>query len=154
MASKPKKTDEAADPVTGELIPAQPKSISERAMTLPSGVSVSVARRVTLPVLSMKKVGEPIYFRVETAMKIGKEIKSKDGKPAMEPAHICEVTDLATNRRCQLIVSAVLLGVFNDEYPKDAYVGKSFAVNNMGKRDGKRHNDIEVVELAVTPAAA
>lgn len=149
MAKKSEPVTEVADAKTGEIIeaPAKDMSLSQRA-TLASGIVVSVKKVLQLPVLSNKAVGVPLFMRIEEAVRHTPG-KTKDGKEILAPATVTTVTNLEDGRRYTFLVPTVVQGIFDDEYPNSSYVGKCFSMINMGKREGKRHKDMQVVEITL-----
>jgi hypothetical protein len=94
----------------------------------------------------------PIYVYVEKAMYVGKDLDAKraatdPNKPKKEPATILEVTNLATGEVGQLLVPAVVKGVFHDEYPNDSYVGKCFGITKQTRQPGKQYDPYNVEEI-------
>lgn len=130
------------------------------------GATYAVKRQVTLPVL--KQEDNAVAFTVLDKMYVGKPIRQKDKTVApMAPATLIKVRDLETKRPHLYVVPAVLQSLFIDEYDADrpagyyddndpayegtnAYIGLSFAVQKLAKRPGKRHRDLEVVEIEVS----
>ena len=107
-----------------------------------------ILKRVTLPLFKIAPNTE-YYFKCESVMFIGKEIadKSPDAK-RKEPATLMRVINLENGELGQIICGTVLRGIFNDEYPADSYVGKSFAVE-MHKVVGKDYNGYSVTEIEI-----
>lgn len=105
-----------------------------------------IAKRVTIPLLK-QKTGEPIYVKMTGAMYTGKAQKAKEGEKAKDPATLINCVDLTTGLECQIIVSAVVKSILEEEYPAQAYVGKGFMITNLGKREGKNYNSVDVAEL-------
>lgn len=104
-----------------------------------------VIRQVTLPTFKLT-VGIPFAFRVDAPMYVGKKLKDdKDAK--REPATIVNVTNLDTGEVGQLVLGAVLKGNLEEQYPEASYVGKSFAILKGEKREGKRYNEYQIMEI-------
>ena len=112
----------------------------------------AVKRNITLPLIK-PQIDKPVYIEVSGPMFEGKEIKDKkDDKTgemvaSMAKATLLNCTDLQTGADSQIIVPAVLHGIFEDEYPKDAYVGKRFMLTKQAKASGKRYHNFSVAEL-------
>ncbi len=90
------------------------------------------------------------YVKIESAIYLGKEMKgdvAQDGKKKKEPAHLANVIDLRTGELAQIIVSAVVLSVLNEEYPDDGYVDKCFAITKKGKAPGKQYFGYSIEEI-------
>lgn len=129
------------------------------------GQSYAVKRQVTLPTL--KQEDNAVAFVVLDKMYTGRPIRPKDSAvAAMAPATLVKVRDLETKRPHIYVVPAVLKSMWIDEYDGDrpagyyddkdpeyqgqnTYVGLAFAVQKLAKRAGKRHRDLEVVEIDI-----
>lgn len=112
---------------------------------------------LTIPLLKLA-VGVTAYIKVTAPMYIGKEIKSKraNANPAAarEPATLVNAINLETGEQCQVICSAVVKGVFEDNYPDDSYVGKCFSLLKLERAAGKEYNGFKVVEVEDPTATA
>ena len=112
----------------------------------------AVKRNITLPLIK-PQIDKPVYIEVSGPMFEGKEIKDKkDPKTgemtaSMAKATMLNCTELETGVDSQIIVPAVLHGIFDDEYPKDAYVGKRFRLVKHAKASGKRYHNFSVAEV-------
>jgi hypothetical protein len=156
MAKKPENTkataNEAVDAETGEIVRGA-LSISQQALsgvvTLPDGRKVTVVKQVTVPVLKHKE-GETVMITVLDVMYIGKELKASADGTKSKPATLVKVTDIKTNRPGLYIVPAIVADTWSTEYAGDAYVGKSFAIEKLPARDGKRYKDINMLEIGVS----
>ena len=146
------KTVEQVDNDTGEVtvvaaVPSASLSQMAQQTTVIGGKTYKLARKVTLPLLKQKE-NEIVTVKILTAMKEGKKIEKGDAaQRAMPPAILCNVLDLADMGEKQYIIPAVLKGVFEDEFPNDTYVGKSFAILAMPKETGKRYKPFAVNEI-------
>lgn len=112
---------------------------------------IKVVKQVTVPTLSVKD-GATAYVKFDGPIFLGKELKktAKDGEAAKEkPADLASVINLETGEQMHLIVAAVVKENLNETYPKDKYVGRSFAISKLGKRAGKRYFDYRVLEIEV-----
>ena len=107
-----------------------------------------VKRQVTLPLLK-PEVDKPIFIKITSDIFLGKEIKGSGEKATMEPAHLVNCINLETGEECQLIVAAVLMGIFEDEYAGNSYVGCSFRIVKGAKKDGKRYHPYSISEIEV-----
>lgn len=92
---------------------------------------------------------ETRHVKFEGPMHLGKEMKAKEGEKKKEPATLANVVDLETGEECQIIISAVVKSVLEEEYPKNAYVGKSFGITKRGKAPGKAYEQYTVVEVKI-----
>lgn len=133
------------------VIPFNPANTG--AMVLPEGVTVK--RHVTLPSLAIKTAGQQKILFIIDAMRVSK-ITDKAGTDAegkaktREPATICTAGDCETGELVTFIVPAVVKSNLERDYPKDSYVGKSFVIQNKGKRsEAQRYNDFAIAEVDV-----
>lgn len=104
---------------------------------------------LTIPVLKLV-VGEPRYVKVTGPMFIGKEIKSRNaavGEKKRDPATLIDAVNLEDGSECRVICSAVVKGVFEDNYPDNGYVGKCFSLLKLERAAGKDYNGFKVVEI-------
>lgn len=111
----------------------------------PSQPKFKVKRRVTLPLLKM--VINQVYSIIFLdKMYIGKEIENSKYD---EPATLVNVVDVSTGEEKQMIVYSVLGKLLEEEYPDDAYVGKSFRLTKLPKagKDGREYHPFEMVEV-------
>lgn len=143
-AETPAKTAEANVPAAA---PAE-MSNSQKALTLANGRTITIARRVTVPTLTQKG-DEVIAFTVKGPMYMGKEIPGKDGKPAMAAATLVPVIDLNTDIEKVYVVPTVLKSQWEQEYTGNSYVGKSFMCQKLPVETGKRHRNMNIVEITV-----
>lgn len=73
-----------------------------------------------------------------------------------EPPITCQVTNLYTGVRQQMIIGSVMHSEIVKKYPDDSYVGKSFAFKVYAIQ-GKQYKGVELAEVEVeteTPAGA
>lgn len=105
-----------------------------------------IKRNITLPLIK-PVIDQPVYIKVTGPMFEGKKIEGTGDKAKMEPATLLNCVNLETGEDAQIIVPAVLKGIFEDEYDGDAYVGKGFAVTKHPKASGKRYHPFSVAEL-------
>lgn len=104
---------------------------------------------LTRPVLKMEQ-DKTRYIKIEAAMFIGKDIKSRDAKEGdkkKEPATILNATNLEDGALVQIVVNAVMKSVLSEEYPNDTYVGKCFAITKQGRQPGKQYNPFHIEEI-------
>ena len=109
-----------------------------------------VKKLVTIPMLKLV-VNEPRYIKVTSPMFIGKEIKSRRAaateEKKREPATLVNAVNLEDGSECQVICSAVVKGVFEDNYPDNTYVGKCFSLVKLERKEGKDYNGFKVSEI-------
>jgi len=109
---------------------------------------VKVVRNVTIPLLKMAD-GDTVHVTFKGEIFKGKELKtSKEGEAKMAAADLANVVDLTDGGLKQIIVNAVLKSTMEEEYPKAAYVGKSFRITRAGK-EGKRYKTYTIDEIAL-----
>lgn len=143
MATKAKSAKSAAK----ELAVTEFTSNAPTAFQLPAGMRV--ARVVTMPSLVMKNANEPRMLMIVSEMRVSnvKGKKLPDGTYE-KPATVCDVGDIETGEQMIFLVPAVVAKNLDDVYPDGAYVGKTFYIENLGKRSAsQRYNDFKIVEL-------
>lgn len=101
-----------------------------------------VLKHVTLPVLKLTADGKPRYFKLTGPMHVGKKIDDQK-----EAATICNATDCATGEVGQIVCPTVMQKELNDNYPKDAYVGKFFELV-LTRVPEKKYNIVTLTEIA------
>jgi hypothetical protein len=121
-------------------------------MSTPSSAMPAQFRRkklLTRPTLKFV-LGQPIYVKIEGPMFIGRDIKTRgpaaEGKKK-EPATVLNVIDLTTGEEAQIVCATIVKSTLSEEYPNDAYVGKSFELTKMAKEEGKDYNKYRIVEI-------
>lgn len=142
-----------------------PAVIAPGAMSLPGGY-VPV-RNLQMPSLVMKKPGEQRLLRFTSSL----QVSGVKPKPNEAPATVADVVDVQSGELFKFLVPAVVessivqtYGAPGDQAPsgKDrddtkkrqqvydgvGIQGRVLAIRNAGKREGKRHVDFEVVEVA------
>lgn len=134
MAKAKKATKGAADPKNAAPV------------TTGADRKFKTLRNITLPVLTAK-IEVPLYVRVTSEMRIGKEMKVKEGEAKKAPATLCSVVNLETGEVAELIVAAVVKSVFDEHYPGHTYVGKSFCLVKHEKKAGKNYFNFSVDEI-------
>jgi hypothetical protein len=127
-----------------------------------TGYIPKVVKLLTRPVLKMEE-GVTRYVKIESAMFIGKDIKSSrkkddDDTKQKEPATIVNVINLGKvgangewigdGSQAQIVMNAVLKGHMADDYPQDTYVGKCFAITKQSRAAGKSYNPFHIEEIA------
>jgi hypothetical protein len=110
-------------------------------------VKFKKVKAVTRPLFKWVN-GKERFFRIDSAMFIGKENKAAGDGKKMEAAHLCFVTDLESGEEGQIILGKVLQEIFKEQYPEDTYVGKAFSIV-QNKVDGKGYNVYVVTEVEV-----
>lgn len=117
-----------------------------RVVKLPEGVKIK--RHVTLPSLTLKR-NEPriLFFVSEMRISQVKGKKKPDGTYE-EPAIIADVGDIETGEQLILLVPTVVKKNLEEMYPSGEYKGKTFFIENLGKKkDGQRYNDFQISEV-------
>lgn len=125
------------------------------ALARPMPQGIVLKRRITLPVLVMKTLGEVRYLAIADAVRESK-VPGKVNKEGVQekPASICTVGDVETGEVFTFMVPAVIKSVFTQEYEGTDYVGRCFMIENLGKRAGKRHVDFAVAEVDASALTA
>lgn len=113
---------------------------------------------LTRPLLKFEE-GKPRYVKIDAKMYIGKDMKVRESdkdKPKKEPAMLANVINLETGEEAQIIVSAVVKSVLEEEYPNDTYVGRGFAITKLGRAAGRQYfaYNVEEIELPEAPPKA
>jgi len=104
-------------------------------------------RKLVMPLLKFQ-TNVPVYVKPTGPHFTGKGVdKKKADDKKREPAEICNVIDLTTGEEVQIIVAAVVQSVWEDEYPKDSYVGKGFKITKGVKAAGKQYFQYSVDEI-------
>jgi hypothetical protein len=104
-------------------------------------------KNLTLDILKFVE-NNPRHVKITGPIHLGKEQKSSKGDDKKrEPAHLAPCINLEDGAECQIIVSAVVLSVLNDEYPGEAYVGKCFAITKKNRVEGKQYFPYSVEEI-------
>lgn len=154
MAKKQTKTKEPEAPIP---------QISAK-VEMPAGFKVK--RQITVPTLVMKEPGKPLILTFNDRMRISTYIDPDPKKATEKPATICGVTDATTGVVSQLLVPSVVEANLRRDYDAKAkvegkgkdtritedsgdhtYVGKTFRLENLGKRPGKRYFDFSIFEV-------
>ena len=108
--------------------------------------NVKVVKAVTRPTLTLEQ-NTPVYVRILKGIYVGKEIKGSEKKADAKPADIADIINLETGKEQQLVVGAVVKSNFEECYPKESYVGKSFMITKLDKKEGKRYFNYEISEI-------
>jgi hypothetical protein len=103
-------------------------------------------KNLTLDILKFVEL-EPRSVKIIGPIHLGKAQKAEEGKPAKAPAHLAPCINLEDGTECQIIVSAVVLSVLNDEYPNESYVGKCFEITKKNRVQGKLYFPYGVEEI-------
>ena len=101
-----------------------------------------VLRNVTLPVLKLKADGNPRYFKLTGPMHVGKKIDDQK-----EAATICNAIDCASGEVGQIVCPTIFQKELDEQYAKDAYVGKFFEVI-LTRVPEKNYNIVSLTEIA------
>ena len=101
-----------------------------------------VLKNVTLPVLKLKAAGNARYFKITGPMHLGKKIDDQK-----EAATICTAIDCASGEVGQIVCPTVMQKELNENYPKDAYVGKFFELV-LTRVPEKKYNIVTLTEIA------
>jgi hypothetical protein len=112
-----------------------------------------VKKNLTITQLKFVK-GETRYVKITGQMHLGKPQKAdKEGK-TRDPAMLTPCVNLEGGEECQIILSAVVKSVFEDEYPGHGYVGKCFAITKGDRAAGREYFQWDVKELEDPSAEA
>lgn len=137
--------------------------------TNPNAIAFKVKQHVTLPLLKIED-DKQYAVTIETPFKKGEaaparkikeeytdpetgEVKVREAmSKVQEPPVLCQVTNLMTGERAQMIAGAVFHSEITKQYPDDSYVGRSFAFT-VQKASGKRYKVPMISEVEVERAA-
>lgn len=137
--------------------------------TNPNAIAFEVVSHVTLPLLKIED-DKTYAVTIETAFKKGEaaparkikeeytdpdtgEVKTRDAmSKVQEPPVLCQVTNLFTGERAQMIAGAVFHSEITKQYPDDTYVGRSFQFS-VQKASGKRYKVPMISEVKLTAKA-
>lgn len=104
-----------------------------------------VKKHVTLPLF--KFGADPRYFRIDGEIFVGKDVNEGPGKAKKEPPHMVRVTDLETGEPGEIIVGAVLLGILNENFPDNSYVGKNLSIQKFSPEGVRKYSLWKVAEV-------
>jgi hypothetical protein len=147
--SKMSKAKTATKPAQAATAPVEATALSTIQSAAPVAFDPSklkVKRQVVLPLLSMHD-GDKVFVKFNKAFYTGKVI---EGATIKKAADLCEVTDITTGQIMTMIVSKVLFSTMSEEYPKDSYVGKIFALERIAPKEGKKYPTFGVVEVELS----
>lgn len=94
-------------------------------------------------------VGVARVLRIDTPMEISTR-KEKAGAKKMEPATVCQVTDIETGETGTMICAKVIRSSLEEGYPNGGYVGKAFEITKGDKKksgDGFMYSPFAVYEV-------
>lgn len=110
-----------------------------------AGFTPKVKKLLTMPLIK-PAIDVPVFIKITSAMYVGKKMDSGASKD-MDPATLVHCINLETGEPAQIIIPAVLKGIFDDEYPNEAYVQKGFSLTKHAKSSGKKYHPFTVAEL-------
>lgn len=114
---------------------------------LPAGVTVM--RPITMPTLNLRP-GEPRILKVTGAMRQSTFVDPDPSKQKEKPATVMPVVDVVTGEAMTLLLPVVLEKNLVETFPEGEYVGKTFLMEKLGKRPGKRYFDFRLLEVEYT----
>lgn len=115
--------------------------------------TAAIIRVVTVP-LHKLRAGDVLYCKALKAIYQAKPLKNDKDSDDKEAPHMLDIVNLQTGELEQVICGASLIGIFEDEYPNNAYVGKGFKITVGDQKaskggGGKRYNTYTVFEIAL-----
>ena len=111
------------------------------------GKEFKLKKLVTVPHLKHEE-GMIVGIKITGKIYTGKDLKpAKGDAPKEKPAQIAPVINLADGNPYTYIFAAVVESNLNEMYPKDTYVGKSFAIMKGPKAIGKRYHQYGIMEI-------
>ncbi len=144
--------------ITGQLAASQapakvPVTFDPTAPTAAIGAKQFKVKQITRNVLAQRD-GETIFVTVTGPIFQSEKLKGATGEQAkMAPPKMFEATNIVDGVKCLVIANAVLEGEFEKSFPKNSYVGKSFAIT-MNAVSGKRYKQFTVYEIEAVEEAA
>jgi len=128
---------------------AKATSTAKKETTGQTASGRKVIKRLIIPLLKMVK-GETIEVKLMGAIYTGKP--QKDAKEGDKPADLCNVVNLDTGEEMQIIVPAVLKSNLEEQYPKQGYVDKCFAITKGEQKDskaggGRKYSEFTILEI-------
>ena len=118
------------------------------------GMKFVKAKSVTRPVLKIEKNGKPVYFRIDSTIRVaekmekGREKLDANGIP-VPPPHIMDVTNLETGEENTVVCNSVLQSELESNYADGDYVGRCFSVEKFAPAGDKRYATFSIAELAL-----
>lgn len=118
-----------------------------------TGLKFKKKRSVTLELLK-PQIDKPIYVKIVAPIFQAKESRTpdqikKDGDTNAPPM-LANVADLENDgKEMQIIVPTVLHHELEDAYSDQAYVGLSFELTKLKKKEGKRYHPYTIIEIEV-----
>lgn len=147
----------------------QPEQTAQPAAAIPqAGVKAGfrVKRQITMPTLVMKDASKEMVLMFNSRMSLSTYIDPDPKKQKEKPATVADVTDVETGAIWKFLVPSVVESNLRRDYDaevkitgegKDAkitgdtgehlYVGKTFQIQCLGKRPGKRYRDFSLLEV-------
>lgn len=107
-------------------------------------------KTVVRPVLKLTP-GVEYYIKIAGPLHLGRSVA--DDK---EPATLCNIVDLNTGEEMQIVAPKLLREALTENYEKETYIGKCFAIELMRVPD-KRYNLLKTfieIEAEETPKSA
>lgn len=102
-------------------------------------------KQVIVPVFPLE-IDVPRIVTITAAAYLGEKVeKDKD------PATLIPVVDPATKESGLLVANEVLKSTLEKSYPNASYVGKTFEITKLPKREGKAYNGFRLNEGEYTP---
>lgn len=107
-----------------------------------------VKREVSTPTLSIK--GDNIRLLVEFVSPIASKTtkKVRNGVEQDVTVYSAKVIDMTDGIEKSLVISAVFRSELETSYPNGGYVGKCFAAEKLGKKEGRDYNVWSIKEIA------
>lgn len=123
-----------------------------------------IAKRITIPQLKIA-AGNEYFVKILTKIEQARNIESSgnvrggtvaDKEAKKEPPMVCQVEvlgvitpsgDQEMSGVHQIVCSTIMVKELTEQYPGDAYVGKSFAFS-IYKIDKKAYNGVTITEIA------
>lgn len=134
------------------LVPADQARLLALMPTADKGFTIGnktykMKKLVTVPHLKHEE-GTVVGIIITGKIYTGKDLKPAAGEKVKEkPAQIVPVINLEDGNAYTYIVAAVVESNLEETYPKESYVGKSFAIMKGPKMPGKRYHQYAISEI-------
>jgi hypothetical protein len=124
------------------------KTVTERALEMVRAPDekYEVVRQVSRGVLKFK-IHEPVYLRVESALRRAEEGFTTKRNENMAPGLCFEVFDFERKSPMLCFAPAVLAGELQKNYPNDTYVGRCFKIVEVERPAKVSYHLFDVKEI-------
>lgn len=143
-----------------ETVQASSSPVGSAAPKLFDLSKIKVLKQVSTNLLKIK-AGVTVYVKITDKMHVAKASRADEAAAKKdpnakrkEPPTLLPVINLETGEVQTIIAGTVLIDLLNDEYPSEGYIGKSYVIECLAKKDaqgggGRSYNTYDVKEIAV-----